>query len=524
MNFFVHIYSMTGFANPLSIKTITDVEVKAIEEFIKKNAFEYLAKEFCNISIDNICEVDIEDQQLVNYFGPLYAHNTASFQFRLGDIVTIREIVDHVKKRVDEGGKNKNLAYFVDKQELKQLKRKQKENIALVQQKKVKKTTAFDEIELKSQLIEKVIPHFKHAGVDVKQFGKIADLKIADSGRIYGDIFCAICKVEGRKNQKPKRVYCNFDGKNKGVWVLSNFVKHLDTVHQIKVVNSQKQKVPASFVGIETGNDSIEAEKKDDADSSSSSTIVSTEIKESVKVEKKDDADSSVILVDDDALKMIESKNGDTQTLLYNQISKQIRTVMTAIYTNNESLSEMHFLVNNTQKKLKLVEIAQDGNCMFGSSAHQLFCHPLNSKDHKEATKKLRTDVVEHILAPNNFQYFLHALKDRVYATKNANEIENIEMECKLYVRHKLAKNRVWGGAECLFAISDLYETNVIVFGEDDRCSKFKRAGKNYSRSIVLAYRFASGCNENGERMRNHYESVCDIDSDDLYAAAHSIA
>lgn len=528
MNFNIHIYSMSGFANPLSIKTITDVEIKAIEEFIKKNAFEYLAKEFCNISIDNICEVDIENEQLINYFGPLYAHNTASFQFRLGDVVTIREIVDHVKKKVDEGGQNKNLAYYVDKQELKQRKRKQKENIALAQQKKVKTTTAYDEIELESQLIEKVIPHFIQAGVDVKQCGKIAELQIADSGRIYGDIFCAICKVEGRKNKKPKRVYCNFDGKNKGVWVLSNFVKHLDTVHKIKVLNSQKQKVPVSIVGIESDDNistekekMIEAGEKNDTDSNA--IHVSTEIKELVE-EKKDENNSSVILVNDDALKLIESKNEDTQTLLYNQISKQIRTVMTAVYTNNESLSEMHFLVNNTQKKLKLAEIAQDGNCMFGSSAHQLFSHPLNSNDHKEATKKLRADVVEHILESNNFQYFLHALKDRVYATKNTNEIENIEMECKLYVRHKLAKNRVWGGAECLLAISDLYETNVIVFGEDDRCSKFKRAGKNYNRSIVLAYRFASGCNANGERMRNHYESVCDIDSDDLYAAAQSIA
>lgn len=143
MNFIIQIYSMSGFANPLSMKTITDVEIKAIEEFIKKNAFEYLAKEFCNISIDNICEVDIEDEQLVNYFGPLYAHNTASFQFRLGDIITIREIVGHVKKTVDEGGQNKNLAYYVDKQELKQRKRKQKENIALAQQKKVKKNNCF---------------------------------------------------------------------------------------------------------------------------------------------------------------------------------------------------------------------------------------------------------------------------------------------------------------------------------------------------------------------------------------------
>lgn len=476
---------MAGFGNALSFKSITDVEITAIENFIKKNAFEYLTKEFCDVSMDNECEVDINDEQLNNYFGPLYAHNTASFQFRPGDKIRIKEIVNYVINKVDEGGPNKNLTFFAEKQRLNQQRKKQMHTNSHT-------TPKFDEDELKRKLIEKVVPYFKQAGIDEKQIGEIVKLQITNTGKVYGDIFCAICKMEHRKNKKPKRVYCNFGGKTKGIWVLSNFVKHLDT-------HKRESNVPPAL------NANIEGKKSDD--------------------EKKDEEnDASLIIVNDEELKsqIQESKTCDTPTMIYQQISTQTNKVLTAVYQNSDVKSQMRFFVSGNPKNLTLAEIAKDGNCMLGSAVHQQFCYPINSNEHKEATKKLRADVVAHILDTNNFPFFLHSLKNRVYETKNADEIVDIEMECKMFVRHVLSRNRIWAGTETLLAISDLFETNVIVFNEDGGCMKFKRTGKKYNRSIAVAYRIG-GSDENGEPLYNHYDSVCEIESDDIYAAAESI-
>lgn len=68
--------------------------------------------------------------------------------------------------------------------------------------------------------------------------------------------------------------------------------------------------------------------------------------------------------------------------------------------------------------------------------------------------------------------------------------------------------------------LSDLYLTNVIIFDEDGICNKVKQPGKQYDRSIAIAYRLAGS----GERVRNHYESVCDINCEDIYAVSQYIS
>lgn len=111
---------MSGFGNPLSFKSITDVEINAVEMFIRENTFDFLTKQYCDVSINNECNVSIDDEQLIDYFGPLYANDTSSFQFQLGERVLIKEMVNYVKSKVNEGGPNKNFAYFADKQRLNQ--------------------------------------------------------------------------------------------------------------------------------------------------------------------------------------------------------------------------------------------------------------------------------------------------------------------------------------------------------------------------------------------------------------------
>lgn len=498
---------MSGFGNPLSFKAITDVEIKAVEDFIKKNTFGFLTKKLCDISVDNECEVIIDDEHLIDYFGPLYANDTASFQFQPGDVLLIKEMVNYVKSKVDEGGPNKNCVYFMDKRHLKQRRQKQKAITTLKQIKKVEIAAELDEKDVKSRLIKKLIPYFEHVEIigDL-QFEELIKLQIKDTGKVYGNIYCAICKAEGRKNKKPIRVYCNFEDKPKGSWVVSNLVTHLNRIHNnnvsMNVQKNKKQKVPSSSVDIEN-----------------KTTSSCTEKKKSDDLETCGNNDASVILMNDDDLKTLESKNCDTPQLLYDQLSKQITMVMGAVLKNSDAQSHMHYVLENSQRKLMVATIAGDGNCIFSALTHQIFLHKINTKNHKDAAKKLRADVVEYILSPDNFPLFLPELKDRVYELKNKNEIADIETECKMFVRHILSKNKFWGAKETLLATSDLYATNIIVFDEDGTCFKFKRGGKNFCRSIAIAYRL--GSNEEG---RNHYDSVCDVSSIDLFAAARSIA
>lgn len=496
-----YIYSMSGFGNPLSFKAITDVEINAVEVFIKENTFDFLTKQLCNTSVDNECEVEIDDEHLINYFGPLYANDTSSFQFQIGDRILIKEVVNYVKTKVDEGGPNANMAHFVDKRYLHQRKRKQK--ATTFTQMKIKVPSKLDENDMKSQLVEKVMPYFKQRQIDEKQIEGAVAIHIKDSGKVYGDILCAICKLENPKNKKAIRVYCNFDGKTKGCWVLSNFVKHLQRVHKMNINQNRKQNEPEQLV--ENENDKSNYLKKNES-----------------KDLELSNANVSCVLINDEELKIQEDKNCDTPTLLYDQLSAQITLTMAAVLENCDATSQMHFVVGTECRNLTVATIAGDGNCMFSSLSHQIFLHAINSKGHKDATKKLRADVVEYILNPINFPLFLQPLKDRVYDITNASDITDIEKECKIFVRHILGKNRTWGGFETLLATSGLYATNIIVFNEDSRCMKIKRAGENYNRSIAVAYRF--GLNERGERVQNHYESICEIASNDIYAASHSIS
>lgn len=81
--------------------------------------------------------------------------------------------------------------------------------------------------------------------------------------------------------------------------------------------------------------------------------------------------------------------------------------------------------------------------------------------------KSKRSEVVEYILAPNNFEDFRFILQDRVYETKSSDQITDMDEECKSYVRNVLSKNGKWGGTEIIKAVSEIYGVNIIVFKEN---------------------------------------------------------
>lgn len=512
---------MCGFANPLSFKKITDLEISSVENFIRTKTLGFLTQNLCDSIDESITSqyVLVDPDTLHQHFGPLFAQNTSSFRFQVGDVLLIKELVMHVQLKVDKHGNS----YF--------MKPKKAKTIA-TQNKNAATTMEIDESQLKFELEQKVIGYCQKYVSDLDTNLIEVELHAEDGKNIYGDVHCMICRNENRKNQKPKRVFFNKGIKNKGVWVLSNFKKHLDTHGTNGQLNDdgcsaktvktpRKRKVPGKKL-----NPKVETQTKHTDISELACSIEIVEVPVAEEHGNVCTGDKSVILMNDDDLERISEEMCDNPDDLFTQMSSQVTKTHEAVLTNTEHQEKIQFRLNKSTLQLIVARIESDGNCLFGALAHQLWLHKINSDAHIKSTEQLRADVVEHILNPVNFSRFEHSLRDRVYSikqqTKQLKEITDISAECKIFVRHALSKKGIWGGTETLLAVSDLYSTNVIIFYEDGICNKVKQPGKMYDRSIAIAYRL--GWTGSGERVRNHYESVCDINCADIYTVSQYIS
>lgn len=489
---------MTGYAHPMVFKAITNTEISKVETFVRERALAILQQNIHDSINEENCEVVIDDEQLREYFGDLYVQDTSSFQFESGDLLLIKELVDHVKSIADANGKNTGLGHFMSASKKRG---KQQKKANLFPEKKKKVVVDFDMDQLKMDLQQKVRQCFNSHMVDMEvnsvQDDQIAVELCVKKGQLFGDVFCIICATENRKNQKPKSVYYKSD--KYGCWVLSNLVTHLQKVHHLK---AQVNKFEAS------------------------ATEQIVDRSETDHLDYSDEHDSSCVIVMEHGLKQKNNIKTDDAEELFKQLSTQITKVMAAILSTEGTstpnrVAEIQFALCEAPRKLTVALIPGDGSCLFGALAHQLFMHDINSQDHIEATKKLRADVVEYILKPENYPSFEYHIKDRVYEIKNQKEIKNMTSECKFYVRHVLSNHKTFGGVETLYAVSNLYSTNVVVFTEDGVCTKYKKADQTYDRSIAVVHCYRYGAN--AQKTLNHFDSVAEMTGADMLAAARFI-
>lgn len=101
---------------------------------------------------------------------------------------------------------------------------------------------------------------------------------------------------------------------------------------------------------------------------------------------------------------------------------------------------------------------------------------------------------------------------------KKSNEFQNMTSECELYVRDVLSKDRNWAGHESIKAISDIHKVNIVIFNEDDSCVLQINNQQKFERTIAIAYRL--GYNAEGHMQRNHYDSVSDMESTNVWAVS----
>lgn len=159
-------------------------------------------------------------------------------------------------------------------------------------------------------------------------------------------------------------------------------------------------------------------------------------------------------------------------------------------------------------------EIPMDGNCLLNAVCHQLHRLEIERKQHKAAMDKLRKDVVDHIENNMpNMPVYSFIMKDRIYQTNPAmKKIVDLEKETKCFLE-KLSKDKYWGGYESLHAISNIHKKNIIIINENDEPNMILEFTSNFNESMIIFM----------NSIRNHYESVVNIDSQVIIALSNEI-
>lgn len=208
------------------------------------------------------------------------------------------------------------------------------------------------------------------------------------------------------------------------------------------------------------------------------------------------------------------------KSIFFEQMSLQNLRMMRAALENEEHKKVMVLKCNGRFDTIDVLEIDPDGNCLYGACVHQIHATKLGTTKHYEMVAALRKDVVDHIL--KNFHRYVRVLKYRVEEEaeiKTGQKPKNVnENQCKLFVDKYLSRAGNWAGAESLMAISEIYQTNIIGFNENDKFYFATGYNASYNRFIFIAYRM----NSNSEYY--HYNSVCGINAELMYKCVDNLS
>lgn len=510
--------SDTGFDNAFVFKNITEENITQIETYIRDESLcvraSNLSDSFDHCDPEHKCDALLDETELIEIFGEKYAAAPSRFKFQPGEKMLIRELVKHVKEIVDRDGENKGLHHFQErKRRAKKINVQQKrkknfdENSVPFQfENKSNKLSMSDtemelhHSELKAKLFSMCLQCFQAFDLDeqlIVQFDEhMIDLQ-SKNGALYGIITCILCKNDDsnktKKNMSGHSVrYYESPGSN--YWILSNFKKHLKKTHHL--MSSQADLRKRKRVPLKTLNEAVEFEGLKDGESVE---YIDVEIVD--PVENADQLNGSSHEVDSAEI----ATNDDW---LFPQLSQQISDMVGVVLTNGDCTVEVQFLIGNEIETVTAATIIGDGNCLPGAICHQLYHDPIGSKEHRKRIKELRASVVDYILQPANFESFEYTLKNRVYDIKTKDEIDDMTMECKLFVRHCLSKDGYWAGHEFLVAATNILRVNILVFYENGDFHLANNGTEIYTKTIALAFRL--NFDSTGY---NHYDSVCDIDS-----------
>lgn len=495
-------FSWCGYGNGLSFKEIGETDIEYIENFVR-NELEKRLSEICERNGKQFDECDKE------FFFGIYASSINEFKFLRGERIQILAIADILRQFMDKSGVDAFKKEFEPSKTFKISKAGTiQTSVGLLYGEKKRQAISnknLDSNELCTDLLPKLKRLFEKQSLNPLQpiDEKIVRVVTLENG-FRADVLCVFCPVNDF-GIETKRIAVQYD--KHGNWNLSNLSKHLKrhATNKKHIDESSLDDIPNNLRqgnspqnSSDLQNDLPKHNSLTELDLLNESQIMSMPI--SCEDNKHD-------------LSSIKQHPPNTMQSLYQQFTAQNLKLIRATMTNNETKKFVPVIIDNRTVNLNTLDIKKNGDCMFGSLAHQLYYMKTNSKEHNDLTAKLRKDVVQHILA--DFDRYKRAIEiDFRDSDGDAAQRE--------YISTDLSKNGEWGGSESLLAVANMFEVNILVFRENGPFSFSFGFNRNFDRTVFLAYRIG-GIDENGAPKYNHYESVCAIDEELLYKCAQTI-
>lgn len=538
-------HRLCGYANGLSFKNITETDISFVENFVQNELKDLLQQKCDRFG----AELDVNEME--NIFG-MYANCETEFKLMRGDRLLLKEIAEFLNELFTTEGTEAFARHF---EVPKRYKMSKSDTEAFSfgtfyskkQRLRVKINLSKDE--MITQLYTMKLKPFFETYKNLKPFRVISEdlINIVDlKTGVRADVICVFCSSSDSEIDVLTKKYAIQCDKS-GNWNISNLKKHVEHQHCGKNSDGIPESTDArikSSTGVKNTALKLEVRVKRvesknvpslKVDSSASPNRDETVPSCDVNTENKpldDDsrvADSTIDRIEREIMSMpvicaassqnLEDsiqidQNSSLSSCFYDAFSTQNLKLIEANLVNLENKKFMSVQVDERCYTVNILDIKQDGNCMFSTLVHQLSYVKNNSENHTSLTMRLRENVVSHI--ERNLKWYRQYIKGRLRCDDATDEI------CSDFLQ-KLSKDGFWGDAETLMAVTKMYEVNIFIFSEKGSCYFACGFKPEYNRTIFMAYRF-NGIDEQGERNYNHYDTVCEVDEELLYRCANSLS
>lgn len=506
LSMFLYLFecSYCGFNSITSFETIDDNDIGVVEQFVREELEDFVKSKAGN-----------ENQSMVEHFGEFYARCPKKFRFLPGDVKFIQKIKQHIHDIVHKKGPKKAFKHFHNKtNHTKDVEHTNEMGIG-----DQVTSSEFLDNELKKKLYNLILAKLIEFGVpeSMRQIFDASFISIVrENNKTAGNIICVVCHIEGKDPEcaKPKHVYSR--GKS---WVISNFIKHFTRAHSDLATNNQS---------IDNGNIQVNGGNKIYGEDAEYEKNVADDIEDYVYVEQIDPLSHELNYSTESLQHFIANELSEMEKKFNDQISSQLIKVWNTVMLNGESQDQQVQCKceNGLTVSLDVVNIQKDGDCLFGSLAHQIYGYNLNSSAHKSATKNLRTDAVNYI--KQNYEEFEQYLQGHIMEMEECqsgeafglNDIDDMDAKCKHLLNNCLVNSGFWASGESLKAVAHIRDVNIIVLYENGPMYCVHRFGKISDRTVVIAFR-----SPHDETLcRNHYDSVCNISGPEIYKIAKFVS
>lgn len=499
---------------------INDDDLKDIENFIRNELYDVF-KEKCQQR-----NVEFNEKDMEHFYG-CFQSSTSNFRFLSGEKKLIQVLAEYAKE-IHETDKIKNTNSFEMPCNYK-FSRKDtnffpfglyfgKSESRIKSSKNLIEMADVFELSkpenMKDVICRRLNDMIKTLGIPNENLFSNDSVKIINRGnKLQSNITCALCKLDS----KVKTIIAQAETRNNSTaihWNFGNLKKHIKKMHKAYI-----DEMCENYPPLNSDDESIKPKrmKKKLTASHSNFTTLELKIEPTVEMNCEDDQiehgsksteDGEKLQISDGNVNLCE----DFEKLVYKQMAAQNLFICEKNLLNSDSAENMDYIISkNISTTLKLSKIAADGNCLFGALSHQIFGWKIGSKDHRLSTSELRDACVKRI--KDKFEEYESWFKGTVD--------DCTENECKFYLNFCLPKDGCWAGSESIKAISDIYKINIIIFNENDTFYFHHNFNPDYTRCVAIAYRKYH--DTKSMKDRNHYDSVVEMNSGDLYKCAKKL-